>query len=314
MSESTRISALKRVLDHQFPEIVSLGYPEGRHQLEGHSTGLPGLDRILGGSLIKGRFCELYGPPSTAKTSLALTVIGHFQQQGLSCAFIDAEHALFGASHLTTLGVDKDKLLIGQPDDAEQYYEIVHVLCQSGALDLVVMDSFASLMSRKEIESDSPQVAAVASLASAFVKRTTPVIKRNGTSVIALNQIRQKIEFGRSAGETTPGGDALKYHSTARLRTSFAKRIKDKAGDVVGIVLKVTAVKNKAAAPYRSCYLHLHFDSGIDRMASLAETLLIYDTSHDLGLPYDTEKELTMWLKSEPEQAEELAQQLIGDE
>ncbi|WP_026186445.1 recombinase RecA [Thioalkalivibrio thiocyanodenitrificans] len=236
------------------------------------STGSIGLDIALGvGGLPRGRVVEIYGPEGTGKTGLCLHVLAEAQKQGLTCAFIDAEHAL-DPSYAVNVGVDINDLLISQPDHGEQALEIADVMVRSGGVDVIVVDSVAALTPKAELEGEmgDSHVGLQARLMSQALRKLTANIKRSNTLVIFINQLRMKIGVMFGNPETTTGGNALKFYSSVRLDLRRAGAIKS-GDEVIGHELKVKVVKNKVAPPFRQAIFEVIYGAGINRNAEIVD-------------------------------------------
>ena len=236
------------------------------------STGCMSLDLELGvGGVPRGRVTEIYGPESSGKTTLTLHLIAEAQRAGGVCAFIDAEHAL-DISYAAGLGVDVGALLVSQPDSGEQALEITDILIRSGAVDLIVVDSVAALTPRSEIEGNmgDHHVGLHARLMSQAMRKLTSGANRSGAAVVFINQIRMKIGVMFGSPETTTGGQALKFYSSARIDIRRIGSIK--VGDVVvGNRTRVKVVKNKLAPPFRQAEIEIRFGEGICRYSDLLD-------------------------------------------
>ena len=243
------------------------------------STGAINLDAAIGiGGVPRGRITEIYGPESSGKTTLCLHVVANAQKNGGVAAFIDAEHAL-DTEYARKLGVDVENLLISQPDTGEQALEICEILVRSGAVDVIVVDSVAALVPKAEIEGDMGDsfVGLQARLMSQALRKLTGAIARSNSSVIFINQLREKIGVMFGSPETTTGGKALKFYASLRLDIRRIGPVKDKE-DVVGSHVRVKVVKNKVAPPFRQAEFDIMYAEGISHAS------LVLDIASESGI------------------------------
>ena len=258
--------------------IMRLG-TETRVRVESIPTGAINLDAAIGvGGIPRGRVTEIYGPESSGKTTLCLHVVANAQRAGGVAAYIDAEHAL-DTEYARKLGVDVENLLISQPDTGEQALEIADILVRSGAVDIVVIDSVAALVPKAEIEGDmgDSHVGLQARLMSQALRKLTGAIARSKTSVVFINQLREKIGVMFGNPETTTGGKALKFYASVRLDIRRIGPVKEKE-DVIGSHVRVKVVKNKVAPPFKQAEFDIMYAEGISHAS------LVLDIAAESGI------------------------------
>jgi len=316
-NKAKALAAALSQIEKQFGKgsIMRLGESEISRDVTVVPTGSLGLDLALGiGGLPRGRVVEIYGPESSGKTTLTLSIIAQMQKLGGTAAFIDAEHAL-DPQYAGKVGVKVDELLISQPDNGEQALEIADMLVRSSSVDVVVIDSVAALVPKAEIEGEmgEPQMGLQARLMSQALRKLTANIKRSNTLVIFINQIRMKIGVMFGNPETTTGGNALKFYSSVRIDIRRIGSIK-KGDEVIGSETRAKVVKNKVAPPFRSAEFDILYGEGISREGELIELGVLHRIVEKSGAWYTYGKDrigqgkdnVRDFLKEHPDVAREI--------
>ena len=322
-NKTRALAAALSQIEKQFGKgsIMRLGESEISRDIQVVSTGSLGLDIALGiGGLPRGRVVEIYGPESSGKTTLTLSVIAQMQKLGGTAAFIDAEHAL-DPQYAGKLGVKVEELLISQPDNGEQALEIADMLVRSGSVDVVVIDSVAALVPKAEIEGEmgEPQMGLQARLMSQALRKLTANIKRSNTLVIFINQIRMKIGVMFGNPETTTGGNALKFYASVRIDIRRIGSIK-KGDEVIGSETRAKVVKNKVAPPFRNADFDILYGEGISREGEIIELGVAHAIIDKSGAWYTYGKDrigqgkdnTRDYLKEHPELAREIETKVLA--
>lgn len=269
----------------QFGEgsIMTLGEDQVK-KIDSIPTGAISLDIALGvGGVPKGRIIEIYGPESSGKTTLALSIAAESQKNGGIAALIDAEHA-FDAEYAKRIGVKTDELLVSQPDYGEQALEILETLLRSGAVDVVIVDSVAALTPKAEIDGEmgDSHMGLQARLMSQALRKITGITSKTGTTVIFINQLRLKIGVMFGNPETTTGGNALKFYSSVRMDIRQKEKITANE-QIIGSLVRVKIVKNKVAPPFREAEFEIRYGEGIDKISSLVDAALKHNIIEKSG-------------------------------
>ena len=268
--------------------VMKLGDAQQKMNVQTISTGSLSLDMALGvGGVPRGRIIEIYGPESSGKTTIALHVIAEAQKQGGICGFSDAEHAL-DPTYAKNIGVDIDNLYISQPDSGEQALEICDTMVRSGAIDVIIVDSVAALVPKKELEGEMGDsvVGLQARLMSQALRKLTAQISKSNCVVIFINQLREKVGVLYGNPETTTGGRALKFYSSVRMEVRKSGDSIKQGSDIVGSHVKIKISKNKVAPPFKTVELDMMFGRGISREGDLLDVAAKEDIVEKSGAWY----------------------------
>jgi recombination protein RecA len=328
LSKAETIAKTKKELDKKWGKGTVIGAKDKPMECEAISTGSIGLDYALGiGGLPKGRVVEVYGPESSGKTTLCLEVIAQAHKNPNSyCAIVDAEHAI-DTGYAAALGVDLNRLEISQPNNGEEALDVAETLIQTGAFDIVVIDSVAALVPKAEVDRDmgEPTMGAHARLMSSALRKLTPVVAKSNSILIFINQLRDKIGVMFGSPETTTGGNALKFYASVRLdirrsvTTANSLYSKDNKDEKIGNQVTVKVIKNKLAPPFKKCEFDVYYGEGIDKLGEIFkygidnEIITKNGTFFSYGgtsLGQGKEKVLA-FLRDNPELAEEIKEKVI---
>ena len=311
-------------INKQFGEgaIMKLG-EASKMQVETISTGSVAIDLALGvNGLPKGRIMEIYGPESSGKTTLCLSVIAEAQRRGGNAVFVDVEHAL-DPRYAKVVGVDLDNLMVAQPESGEDALNITETLIRSGAVDVIVLDSVAALVSKNELDGQfgDSTVGLQARMMSQAMRRLTAAINRTGCICIFTNQIREKIGVMFGSPETTPGGRALKFFASIRMDIRRIGQIKDTSGTVTGNRTRLKIVKNKVAPPFTECEFDIMYDEGISLTGSILDLGVEHKIlekkgawiSYDGNLIGQGREAAKAYLKENPDVSLEIKNKILGN-
>lgn len=316
------IAAMEQIKS-KFGEGAIMKFGEAkRSNVDAVPTGCLSLDISLGiGGVPRGRIIEIFGPEASGKTTLAQHIIAEVQKIGGIAAFVDAEHAL-DPDYAKKIGVNVNDLLISQPDTGEQALEIVETLVRSNAVDVLVIDSVAALVPQKEIEGDmgDQHMGLQARLMSQALRKLTGTISKTKTVVIFINQIRHKLGVFFGNPETTTGGNALKFYSSVRIEVRRSAQIKQ-SDKIIGNRVKCKVVKNKVAAPFKTCEFDIMYNEGISISGDLLDTGVVYEVIKKSGNSYafdDTKlgvgrENAKRFLKSDKKLSKEIRKKIISE-
>ena len=320
-SDSKTLDLAISAINRQFGEgsIMKMGEAK-KMDIDVVSTGSVAIDLALGaGGLPKGRICEVYGPESSGKTTLCLSIIASIQKAGGTAVFVDVEHAL-DPRYAKVVGVDVDSLMVSQPESGEDALNISETLIRSGAIDVIVVDSVAALVSRNELDGQMGDVTvgSQARLMSQAMRRLTGAIHKTQCLLIFTNQIREKIGVMFGSPETQPGGRALKFFASVRMDIRRIGQIKKPDGKVIGNRTKIKVVKNKIAPPFTECEFDIMYDEGISKTGSVLDLAIqhkILDKkgawiSYNGNLIGQGREAAKKYLMTNPEITEELTQKI----
>jgi len=324
--EDKKLEGLDRALagiEKKFGKNVIVNLGKGyKAEVKTISTGLLSLDLALGvGGLPRGRVIEIYGNEASGKTSLALNLVKEVQKQGGKAVYVDAEHALDDEYARDKIGVDLDKLITVKPDCGEDALNIVQSLVESAEVDLIIVDSVASLVPKAEVEGDMGDVhmGLQARLMSQALRKLTSIVSKTNTCLIFINQTRMKIGVMFGNPETTPGGKALKYYCSVRLDLRRIGNLKN-GEDIIGTKVRAKVVKNKVAPPFRKTELKILNDEGFSVIGDILDLALVHGIIKKSGAWFSYEKEnigqgwikTRDYLKENPEILEKIKKQILN--
>lgn len=277
MEESKQLDLAIAMLDKQFGAgtVMKLGNSAAQ-PWPAIPTGAPTLDKILGiGGLPRGRIVEIFGPESSGKSTISLSLVAQAQKMGLRCAYIDAEHAL-DPVYMSDLGINLDDLLLAQPNYGEEALEIVDKLVKTGEVGLIIVDSVAALVPKAELEGEmeANQMGLQARMMAKGMRKVTALANESKTLIVFINQMRNKIGIMFGNPETTPGGMALRFHASVRVDLRKKEDIKNKEGDSIGIKVKAKVIKNKMAPPMKVAEFDIYYGKGVDQYGSILDLAL----------------------------------------